>query len=123
MKYNPVIVLAYWRSAGLPAARTEYRFHPGRKWRFDFAFTPYQVALEVQGGIFVHGRHTRGAAMLKEWEKINAAAVLGWRVLYCPPIDLCTEAMTDTIRAALQHVGSLPNEKLTDAGPRRPGLA
>jgi hypothetical protein len=63
----------------------EFRFAPPRRWRFDFAFLGEKLAVEVQGGIFTQGRHTRGPALLKEFEKLNAAAALGWRVLFVTP--------------------------------------
>ena len=59
----------------------EHRFHSFRRWRFDFAFIKEKVAIEVQGGIHVNGRHNRGAALEKEYEKLNEAVILGWRVL------------------------------------------
>ncbi len=59
----------------------EYKFHPKRKWRFDFADPANKVAVEIDGGVFAGGRHTRGAGFRADCEKINAAAVLGWRVL------------------------------------------
>lgn len=60
-----------------------------------------KLALEVQGGIFIQGRHNRGAALLKEWEKLNAAAILGWRILFCQPQDLCMKDTVEMIRKAL----------------------
>lgn len=39
--------------------------------------------------------------MLKEWEKLNEAAALGWRVIYCQPDDLCTLATVDLIKRCL----------------------
>lgn len=61
----------------------EYRFHPTRKWRFDFAVLPltYQIAIEVEGGVFSGGRHTRGQGYQGDLEKYNEAALLGWTVL------------------------------------------
>lgn len=59
----------------------EYKFHPERKWRFDFAFVPEKIAVEIEGGIFTSGRHSRGANFIKDCEKYNAATILGWRVL------------------------------------------
>jgi very-short-patch-repair endonuclease len=52
-----------------------------RKWRFDFFAPTHQLAIEVEGGTFVHGRHSRGAGMRDDMEKYNAAALEGIRVL------------------------------------------
>ena len=58
----------------------EYRFHPERRWRFDFAWPPYQIALEIEGGTWVRGRHGRGAGFKEDCEKYNAAVLMGWKV-------------------------------------------
>lgn len=69
-------------AAGLLAGMVrEFRFHPSRKWRFDFAWPPRAVALEFEGGVYVNGAHTRGAHFESDAEKYNEAALLGWRVL------------------------------------------
>ena len=60
---------------------TEHKFHPTRKWRFDFCHPVLKIAVEVEGGVFSFGRHTRGSGFLKDMEKYNAAVILGWRVL------------------------------------------
>jgi hypothetical protein len=79
----------------------EFRFDPKRRWRFDYAWPDFKVALEVQGGIFIQGRHSRGAALLKEWEKLNRAAELGWRILYCQPDDLLKTATLAQLKRTL----------------------
>ena len=66
----------------LPAPAREYRFHPKRQWRFDFAWPIYKVAVEVDGGIYSRGRHVRGAGFERDVEKRNAAILAGWRVLH-----------------------------------------
>ena len=64
----------------------EHRFDVGgRKWRFDFAWPDRLVAAEVEGGIFVGGRHTRGSGFEKDSEKYNTAAAQGWLVLRFTP--------------------------------------
>lgn len=63
----------------------EYKFHPTRKWRFDFAWPENKIAMEVEGGVWTGGRHTRGAGFLKDCEKYNAAASLGWRIFRFTP--------------------------------------
>ena len=59
----------------------EYRFAPPRKWRFDFAWKADKVAVELEGGTWSGGRHTRGAGFEDDCEKYNEATRLGWRVL------------------------------------------
>ena len=70
---------------------SEYQFHPERKWRFDFAVLPLRIAIECEGGIFKglsvgknfvpRGGHNTPTAIIKDCEKYNEAALLGWRVL------------------------------------------
>ena len=73
------------RAAGLPAARAEYAFDPSRKWRFDYAFPSVKVAVEVDGGTYVGGRHVTGSGYAKDLEKLNTALVQGWRILRVTP--------------------------------------
>ena len=58
----------------------EYRFHPLRKWRFDFAHVETKTAIELEGGIWTGGAHTRGRHYAGDCEKYNAAALAGWTV-------------------------------------------
>jgi hypothetical protein len=99
--YNPAIVAAYYRQQGLPEPVFEYRFHSVRGWLIDIAWPGYRLALEAQGGVFIAGRHNRGAALLDEWEKLNALAGLGWRVLFFQPKDVCLLDTVATIKLAL----------------------
>ena len=99
--YNVAFVKQVWAAAGIPTPQVEYQFDDTRKWRFDFAWPESTVALEVQGGIWTHGRHTRGAALKKEWKKLNAAAVAGWRILYCQPSEVTGTRMVNNIKKAL----------------------
>lgn len=66
-------------------ALREHRFHPTRKWRFDLAWPIRRVAVEVDGGAFIAGRHARGAGIRGDCEKFSEAAALGWRVLRVLP--------------------------------------
>ena len=84
---------------------TQYEFWPGRKWRFDFAIMrmgPYMLAIEVQGGIFSGGRHTRGAALEDEYEKLAHAAIRGWTVMPVSGGQIKSGKAIDWIRKALR---------------------
>lgn len=72
----------------LPKYETEYRFHKTRRWRFDYAWPLRKVALEVEGGVWTKGRHTRGGGYLGDMEKYNAATLLGWRVIRFTPTQV-----------------------------------
>lgn len=69
------------QAARLPKPQTEVRFHPTRKWRLDLAWPDLFVGVEVHGGIWTEGRHTRGSGFQADREKMNEAALLGWLVL------------------------------------------
>ncbi|MBU6392532.1 MAG: hypothetical protein KGQ83_09870 [Planctomycetes bacterium] len=65
--------------------QAEVKFHPVRKWRFDFAHPELKIAVEIEGGLWVIGRHNRPQSMIKDIEKYNQAILLGWRVLRYTP--------------------------------------
>lgn len=90
------------RSVGLPAPVREHRFHPVRRWRFDYAWIESKIALEVEGGVWTGGRHTRGAGFLGDIEKYNAATVAGWRVVRVVPSKLCASATVGMLEQLLQ---------------------
>ena len=73
------------RAVRLPEPVREHRFHTTRKWRFDFAYPAQKLAIEVEGGVWSGGRHTRGSGFTKDCEKYNAALMNGWRVYRCTP--------------------------------------
>lgn len=69
------------RYANATHYQREYRFDSARKWRFDFAWPEQQVAVEVEGGTWSDGRHSRGAGFEADCRKYDEAAVQGWLVL------------------------------------------
>jgi len=111
------------RAHGLPAVEEEYRFaaeHVGgpgpgvrgrlaeaglRDWRFDFAWPVAKVAVECEGGVFIRGRHTRGAGYSGDCAKYNAAAALGWTV-----IRVTGSMLTKDPHSICRHVNRLLGE-------------
>ena len=76
-------LLRHCELSGVPMPVLEYRFHPTRKWRFDAAWplSGHMVALEIDGGAWVNGRHNRPQGFIADCEKLNEATILGWRVI------------------------------------------
>lgn len=77
-----------WEIYGLPKPLEEFRFHAKRRWRFDYSWEREKVAVEIEGGIWTFGRHTRGRGYLGDLEKYNEAQKLGWRVFRFTPQQL-----------------------------------
>ena len=65
---------------------TEYRFAADakRRWRADIAFPAARVAVEIDGGLWIYGRHNRASGALADMEKGNAYAERGWIVFHTP---------------------------------------
>lgn len=76
-----IVALGRLQKTRLGDPLQEYRFHPERKWRFDFAYIKQKIAIEIEGAVWSRGRHTRGTGFIADCEKYNDAAKRGWRVL------------------------------------------
>lgn len=68
--------------------------------RFDFAWPEIKLAVEVEGGIWQGGRHTRGAGFSKDCDKYNHAAIDGWCVIRLTGAHLNKRAGIETIKRA-----------------------
>lgn len=79
----------------------EFKFHPKRRWRFDYAIPEYRIALEVEGGVWTGGRHTRPQGFLGDIEKYNTATLMGWRVFRTTPYDLLRTATLNLLKSAI----------------------
>lgn len=90
------------RAAGLPEPEREHRFCE-RRWRFDWAWPERMVAVELEGGIWTNGRHTRATGYQKDIEKYNTAVLLGWKLIRFtyPMLRDDPAACIETVRRAL----------------------
>ena len=100
--------------AGLPIPTAEYLFakhldrwqlraigqERPRLWAIDWAFLDARIGIEVEGGFFMQGRHSRGAGTVKDMEKYNTLALLGWRLLRVTPRDIASGAALRLIELA-----------------------
>lgn len=74
-----------FRLYGMPLPERQYKFHPTRKWKLDFAWIDRKIGVELDGGLFAGGRHNRGAAIELTHEKLNEAVRLGWQIYVFGP--------------------------------------
>lgn len=72
---------ALWQRWNGPQLEREYKFSAARRWRADYCHAASRTIIELEGGIYSAGRHTRAAGFLGDIEKYNAAAMLGYTVL------------------------------------------
>lgn len=63
------------------AYKREYEFHRERHWKLDFAFLNAKLAVEIEGGIGLIGRHQRPQGFIEDMYKYNALTLCGWRLL------------------------------------------
>ena len=87
----------------------EYKFHPERRWRFDYAIPEHKIALEVEGGVWTQGRHTRPQGFLGDIEKYNTATLMGWRVFRTTPTDLYCTATVILLKTAINSTNQSQN--------------
>jgi very-short-patch-repair endonuclease len=88
--------LVAWNECGFQGSDIccEHRFHPTRKWRFDFAWPSVKVAVECQG---YNGGHSSVVGMARDAEKFRKAAACGWTVLLVTSKCLSRDNVHDTI--------------------------
>ena len=66
------------KHAGFNGWVREYKFHPKRRWKIDHAQPILKIAVEVEGGTWGKGWHTRGKGYRDDCIKYNHAIELGW---------------------------------------------
>ena len=86
----------------LDGLEREYRFHPDRRWRLDFAWPARSVGVEIQGG-GRRGRHTRMTGYRNDCLKLSTAASIGWLILPMTPDLSDSDAGIELLEATLEH--------------------
>ncbi len=112
MTSNAELLLAVQlEQAGIPF-ESEFRFAAPRRWRADFMVmdrVPFpggevrhgKLLVEIDGGAFIGGRHSRGKGVEADAEKQSAAAILGYRVIRVTPAQVDDGRALSWIRQAL----------------------
>lgn len=93
----------YWQGIGGPPLVPEFRFHPTRRWRSDFAHPGARVLIELEGIFFRptqgKSRHQTGTGYREDCEKYNEAQFHHWDVFRLTTVDVPTlERLAQFIR-------------------------
>lgn len=102
-KKNALVFKALCKTYGFTEPVQEYKFLTNRKFRFDFAWTDEKLAVEIEGGVWIGGRHTRGTGYISDMEKYNLATCEGWRILRFTPQQINKEITYIFIKKCLEQ--------------------
>lgn len=89
------------RWQGVSGFEREYRAIPTRQWRWDIAFVDQRLLIEVDGGGWTQGKHSREPGMSADSTKQNTAVIADWRCLRFTPSMIDSGEAVETIRKAL----------------------
>jgi hypothetical protein len=101
-KFNRELFVAMCVGHGLPTPIFEHEFHDTREWKFDVCWPhlAIPIALEIDGGAWTQGRHTRGKGFIEDQHKRNEAVLMGYRVFHCTPDDVKSGAVFALLKRA-----------------------
>lgn len=82
---------------------SEYYFHDTREWRNDFYIehNGKKLAIEVEGGIWSNGRHTRGSGFINDMQKYNELTKYGIFLYRVEPSNLFDLSVLEDIQTIL----------------------
>jgi len=76
----------------------EHYFSLERRFCFDFALPSRRIAIEIEGGVWSYGCHTREMGYVWDMRKYNLAALEGWRVLRFTPEQTLNGKMIEDLK-------------------------
>lgn len=77
-----------------------------RDWRCDFAWPQQRIIVEVEGGVWTQGRHTRGEGFTKDLAKYNALTGAGWTLYRVSQREISSGEALRLIERALKEAVS-----------------
>ena len=94
------------------AFKREVRLNAKRRFRWDFVVENF--AIEIQGGTFVRGGHTRGKQYRKDCEKMRLAIEHGY-----VPVHFTTDEVSEGV--AQKWISQMVNQHLKGCAANTPG--
>lgn len=90
----------------LPPEVCHHVYRKTRDFRCDFAWPEQRIILEVEGGVWVQGRHTRGSGFTKDLTKYNLITEAGWTVYRVSQREITSGEALNIIARALEAAQS-----------------
>ncbi len=87
-KFSPGDGIRYLLRTDSRTWKPEYKFHPKRRFRFDYACVSEKVGIEIDGMIWHKGGHTSGTGRKRDMEKDAEAQLMGYRVFRFAPDEV-----------------------------------
>lgn len=89
---------------GLPTPEREYRFHPKRRYRFDWAYVGMYIAFEYEGGLrSARSGHRSFGGVMRDIAKYNLAQSMGWRVFRITPQMVKSGEAVNVVEKAIRR--------------------
>ena len=84
---------------------TEFVFAAPRRWRSDYRVQGTMVLIEFEGGLFAKGKqgHSSVSGILRDMEKYNSAALLGYTVIRIAPNHVISGQALKWVEEALSR--------------------
>jgi hypothetical protein len=87
-----------WRASNGPKLEREYHFCPMRKWRTDYFHRESGTLIEIEGGMWMGGRHQKGHGFSADAIKYNVATFLKYKLYRLPSSLLTIDYVADLVR-------------------------
>lgn len=82
---NNAALIRVCQLAGLPIPKEEQTFYPGRDWKVDLMWRAVGLIVEIEGGIWIGGRHVHPPGFIEDMRKYNQMDLLGWDLIRVLP--------------------------------------
>lgn len=97
-------------AAGFRVIR-EHKFHTKRRWKIDLYLPDYKIAIEIEGGIWNGGRHTRGYGYKGDVEKYNEVVLAGLHLLRFVTDHVKRDEAMPVILRAIEQIEKAERQK------------
>lgn len=101
--YWEELLLTQIKACKLKLPIREFKICPDRKWRSDFVWPEHNLIVEIEGGIYTNGRHTRPRGFKNDCEKYNYAALIGYKVIRVTPDHIKSGKALEWIEEGLKQ--------------------